>query len=205
MLKQKALTLLAGMALLFGGASAGNATGLTLDSQLVRGAVLGTADPFDLITNPGGAQFFELVPGFITGGGQTQIGTVTATRNGSTLPGFQLTAGTAGNLIGSTDGTSATEFFMEDSSAQGDMDLIEFLFTLSVNQGSITDSSMVILSLVGEFGSDPLGSPSTLGNAATGGAFLTLTEVNAIPLPASALLLMTSMGGLFVMRLRRSV
>jgi len=93
---------------------------------------------------------------------------------------------------------------MEDTSAQGDMDLVEFLFTLSVNQGGITDSNMVILSLVGEFGSDPLGTPSTLGTAATGGAFLTLTEVNAIPLPASVLLLLTSLGGLFVMRQRRS-
>ena len=204
MLKRKALTLLAGMALLFGGASAGNATGLTLDSQLVRGAVLGTATPFDIVTNPNGAQLFELFPGFITGGGQTQIGTVTVLRDSVAGPAFQLTAGTAGNLIGSTDGTSATEFFMEDTSAQGDMDLVEFLFTLSVNQGGITDSNMVILSLVGEFGSDPLGTPSTLGTAATGGAFLTLTEVNAIPLPASVLLLLTSLGGLFVMRLRRS-
>lgn len=61
---------------------------------------------------------------------------------------------------------------------------------------------MVILSLVGDFGSDPLGSPSTLGNAATGGASLTLTEVNAVPLPASIVLLLTSLGGLFVMRRR---
>lgn len=202
MLKQKALTLLAGMALLFGGASAGNATGLTLDSQLVRGAVLGTADPFDPFINPGGAGFIELTPGFITGGGQTQIGLVSVTRSALTLPGFQLTAGPAGNLIGNTDGTSATEFFMDDTS--GDEDLIEFLFTLTVNQGGITDSSMVILSLVGDFGSDPLGTPTTLGGLGTGAASLTLTEVNAIPLPASVLLLMTSLGGLFMMRRRRS-
>lgn len=207
MFKQKMLSLFAGATLLISGASVGNAAGIALDPQFERGAVLGTSAPFDLLTNPNGAQIFELIPGsgIITGGGPTANGQVTFTANQPIAPGFSFTLSGAGPLlIGSSDGTFATEVFMADTSAAGDQDLIEFLFTLTTNQGGLTDSDMVILSLVGDFGSDPLGSPSTLGSAATGGAFLTLTEVNAVPLPASVLLLLTSLGGLFVLRQRRS-
>lgn len=137
MFRQKMLSLFAGATLLIGGASVGNAAGITLDSQFVRGAVLGTSAPFDLATNPTGAQIFELIPGsgFITGGGPTANGQVTFTANQPLAPGFNFTLSGAGPLlIGSSDGTSATEVFMNDTtSAAGDQDLIEFLFTLTIN------------------------------------------------------------------------
>ncbi|MGD1925942.1 MAG: VPLPA-CTERM sorting domain-containing protein [Paracoccaceae bacterium] len=202
MFTKRMITALAGLTLLFGGTSESTAAGISLADGLERGDVLATGAPFDLFTNPNGGQLFELLPGFITGGAETAVGTATVSEqfDGS----FSFVFG-AFSLVGATDGTTDTQVFMEDTtSLAGDKDLIEFLFTLSFNDGSLTTSNLVLASFVGEFGTDPLrqSGPSTLGTPATGAASFSLTAVNQVPLPAGIVLLLTALGGLVLVRRR---
>lgn len=85
------------------------------------------------------------------------------------------------------------------SSAAGwDVDLVEILIDVGTASGSFSGvSAKVLVSLSGSFGSDPLGlsgGGATLGMGVP--ATVTLTNVNAIPVPAALPMLAVAIGGL---------
>lgn len=198
-----------GAFLALGSASESDALGIDLDADLRRGNALVVLPAFDGISNPNGAAALELFTGIFMAGGRSDGNLVNineATDGSFTLNVLTFDNGTSSQaLFGSADGSASTRVFMEDTSSPfGDQDLMEFLFSISVNDNSLTNSSLVIASLLGEFGSDPFGDsgPTSLLPGGFSGAEITLTAVSQVPLPASVLLLMSAIGGLGLLRKR---
>ncbi|MEL6476198.1 MAG: VPLPA-CTERM sorting domain-containing protein [Pseudomonadota bacterium] len=83
-------------------------------------------------------------------------------------------------------------------------DEIEILF--DVNDGASFPglTELVLLSITGDFGADPFGENGTATLGQNVGVTFTLSRVQAVPLPASAFLLLGGIAGLVLLR-RRAV
>lgn len=195
---KRTIAMMAGVLLLATGATESRAAGLDLNSLgFEAGAQLfAPIDPVNVVNL-----------GLFTVDGNASTGDLVTINQ--TATGFDLTIGPFGGankIFGSSTGTAGTDFATMDGATS---DLIEILFSLSTNDGSLTTSSLVLASLTGDFFStDPIsGLPI---NALTdfgffGSGALTLTAVNQVPLPAGIVLLLTALGGLVLVRRRSAV